>query len=150
MLQTYAESRLQDLSDRDSFCFGVTCQRCKDVLRTAQIPFVKAGIPPENENQRTLFEVLYRRDKQLEQERAVKTLVSDLNLCPVCRRLVCNRCFMISEDIDLCVYCADKLGLHGEIVADGQPEDGKEPSEHCDAMPQGLPVCVSRAKHSLK
>ena len=38
------------------------------------------------------------------------------NLCPICRRLVCNRCFLLGEDIDLCADCARNLQERGEPV----------------------------------
>ena len=37
--------------------------------------------------------------------------------CPVCGRLVCDRCFLICEDLDMCIACAKTLQVRGDIVA---------------------------------
>lgn len=39
------------------------------------------------------------------------------NFCPMCKKLVCNNCFMICEDIDMCISCAKELEEQGEIVS---------------------------------
>ena len=51
--------------------------------------------------------------------------------CPVCGRLVCDRCFLICEDLDLCIACAKALRVRGRIVA-GETSDAREPPAGAD------------------
>ena len=36
--------------------------------------------------------------------------------CPICKRLVCDHCFLICDDLDMCVQCAAKLNEKGTVV----------------------------------
>ena len=36
--------------------------------------------------------------------------------CPICKRLVCDHCFLICDDLDMCVQCAEKLNEKGTVV----------------------------------
>jgi len=40
-------------------------------------------------------------------ERANREALSWFNRCPVCKRLVCDQCFRILDDMDMCKECAD-------------------------------------------
>ena len=40
-----------------------------------------------------------------------------MNYCPVCKRLVCNQCFLICDDLDMCRQCATALEQKGQPVA---------------------------------
>lgn len=40
-----------------------------------------------------------------------------MNYCPVCKRLVCNQCFLICDDLDMCRQCAAALEQKGQPVA---------------------------------
>ena len=37
-------------------------------------------------------------------------------ICPICKRLVCDHCFLICDDLDMCVQCATKLNEKGTVV----------------------------------
>ena len=39
-----------------------------------------------------------------------------LNDCPICKRLVCSRCFLICDDLDMCKQCAAHLEETGSPV----------------------------------
>lgn len=40
-------------------------------------------------------------------------------MIPICKRLVCNRRFLICEDLDMCAECATNLKESGRpVVAD--------------------------------
>jgi len=49
-------------------------------------------------------------------DHAVSEAVHHFNHCPVCGRLVCNYCFVICDDLDLCRSCATRLQETGESV----------------------------------
>lgn len=50
--------------------------------------------------------------------RAVKEAEKVFNLCPICNRIVCDYCFLICDDIDLCSSCASRLKETGSPVAE--------------------------------
>ncbi|MCI6126309.1 MAG: hypothetical protein MR738_09535 [Enterocloster clostridioformis] len=41
------------------------------------------------------------------------------NKCPICSRLVCDRCFLVCDELDMCVSCAHYLQEQGEPVEPG-------------------------------
>ena len=47
---------------------------------------------------------------------AIRNAAEHLNYCPICKKLVCNQCFMICEDIDMCIRCAAELQEFGKPV----------------------------------
>ena len=40
-------------------------------------------------------------------ERANREALSWFNRCPVCRRVVCDKCFRILDETDMCAECAE-------------------------------------------
>ena len=50
-------------------------------------------------------------------EKAVEEAGHFFNLCPLCERLVCNNCFLICKEIDVCRRCAEWLQETGEQVS---------------------------------
>ena len=50
-------------------------------------------------------------------ERAIVEAAHGFNWCPLCGRLVCNRCFLICDDLDMCRTCAEDLHERGDPVA---------------------------------
>ena len=40
-------------------------------------------------------------------ERANREAISWFNRCPICMRLVCDQCFRILDEMDMCNECAD-------------------------------------------
>ena len=48
---------------------------------------------------------------------------------PVCGRLVCDRCFLICEDLDLCIACAKALRVRGDVVAGEVSDPRRAPAE---------------------
>lgn len=63
-----------------------------------------------------IFQSLYYREWERARERAAEEASEEFNLCPICGRLVCNHCFLICEDLDICVSCAERLHECGAPV----------------------------------
>lgn len=112
---------LTDCSTPTEFCFSVRCAECGRVWKSRKISFSKAGLKPENESKRVIYEALYKREKQYAQDRAVRQAEEIFSQCPICGRLVCDECFLICGDLDLCASCAQKLGEKGTPVGEGVP-----------------------------
>ncbi len=50
---------------------------------------------------RAVFRTLYEREREAARKKAAAEALEIFSQCPVCGRLVCNRCFLICEDLDL-------------------------------------------------
>ena len=107
---------LQDCSTPDEFCFSLRCAECGAVWKSRPYRFSRAGVTPPSEGKRVIFEVLYKREKDAAMLRAAQDAAQAFHRCPICHRLVCDHCFFICEDLDLCVSCAERLQEHGEPV----------------------------------
>lgn len=109
---------LQDESTRQKFLFSTKCERCGSIQRSEPVPFTKANVWPTTDGKRLIYDKLYQREKEAALEKAFVQLGAQVNICPICGRLVCDRCFMICDDLDMCLDCAQRLKEKGEIVAE--------------------------------
>ena len=107
---------LTDRSTSASFGFSMVCAECGKEWKSTPIVFSKAGIEPETEGKKVIFDALYQREKETAAEKAVEEASNVFNQCPICRRPVCDYCFMICDDLDLCTACATRLQEPGELV----------------------------------
>ena len=92
------------------------CMECKTVWKSTPIRFSRAGKKPENENRKIIYDTLYEREKNLAFQKALNQAKEIFNICPICKRLVCDHCFLICDDLDMCVQCAAKLNEKGTVV----------------------------------
>ena len=92
---------LIDCSTPDEFCFSLCCMECKTVWKSTPIRFSKAGKKPENENRKIIYDTLYDREKNLAFQKALNQAKEIFNICPICKRLVCDHCFLICDDLDI-------------------------------------------------
>lgn len=107
---------LMDRSAPDCFQFSMHCAECGKEWKSTSVPFSKAGIRPQTEGKQIIFDALYRQEKEAAFRGAIEEAVNGFNQCPICRRLVCDYCFLICDDLDLCTSCAARLQEHGEPV----------------------------------
>ena len=73
----------------------------RSCCRAAENDRTEAGTEPETEGMRAVFRTLYEREREAAREKAAAEALEIFSQCPVCGRLVCNRCFLICEDLDL-------------------------------------------------
>ena len=59
---------------------------------------------------------LPREEKERAKMVAEKEAREHFSLCPICRRLVCDSCFMICDEMDMCKECAYRMEEYGESV----------------------------------
>ena len=109
---------LENLSTREVFLFRIACAGCGESFGNQPIRFSKAGAELMSEAKRIIAETLYQREHMQAMDHAVSEAVHHFNSCPVCGRLVCNYCFVICDDLDLCRACASNLQETGESVLD--------------------------------
>ena len=107
---------LENLSTREVFLFRIACATCGTEYGGKSVRFSKAGITPPTEGKRIIFEACYEQEFRTARQAAIRDAAENLNYCPICKRLVCNRCFLICEDLDMCKQCAAHLEEAGSPV----------------------------------
>ena len=110
------ERMLENLSTRDVFLFRVACGSCGTEYGNKPIRFSKAEVIPQTPKKAALYEILYAQELQTARLSAVRDAAEHLNYCPICKRLVCNQCFLICDDLDMCRQCAAYLEQEGKPV----------------------------------
>lgn len=108
--------KLRDLSDRQQFRFGLRCEECGEEWTAKPVPFSKGKTEAVSEEKKLVYQVLFRKEGLQAREQALEEAAHQFNFCPVCSRVVCNRCFVICEDLDMCAVCAGYLQEQGERV----------------------------------
>ena len=124
-MKRVVKEAMGDCSTVEEFRFLVRCQECGGIWHSSLIRFSKAGAEPEPEGMRTILRTLYEREREAAREMAAAEAAEIFNYCPVCGRLVCDRCFLICEDLDLCIACAKTLQVRGNVVA-GETSSSRE------------------------
>ena len=107
---------LENLSTREIFLFRIACASCGTEYGGKSVRFSKAGITPPTEGKRIIFEACYEQEFRSARQAAIRDAAEHLNYCPICKRLVCNRCFLICDDLDMCKQCAAHLEEAGSPV----------------------------------
>lgn len=98
-------SHLEDRSTPQYFCFSIRCEVCGEFWYSSSIPFSKA------------LQAAEHREKQRAMQAAGQEARERFSQCPICRRLVCDACFLICDEMDLCRECAGRMKESGEPVA---------------------------------
>lgn len=123
-----------DCSTLEEFRFLVRCQECGRTWRSSSVRFSKAGAAPTTENRKVILRALYERERVAAREKAAAEVPAIFNRCPVCGRLVCDRCFLICEDLDLCIACAKTLQVRGNVVAEEASFPQELPAEPAETI----------------
>ena len=111
-MKQLVELILENLSTRDVFLFRIRCGACGEAYDSRATRFSKAGITPQKEKQ-ILCDAIYEQEYREARRLAVRETAEQFNYCPICKQLVCNGCFMICEDLDMCRLCAARLHEKG-------------------------------------
>ena len=128
-MKRVVKEAMGDCSTVEEFRFLVRCQECGGIWHSSPIRFSKAGAEPESEGMRTILRTLYEREREAAREKAAAEAAEIFNYCPVCGRLVCDRCFLICEDLDLCIACAKALQVRSDVVAGEVSDPRRVPAE---------------------
>lgn len=109
--------QLQDCSSQSDFTFSLRCEECGKVWRSKPVRFSRAGVIAPSEGKRVIFETLLKREKESALRRAAGEAENVFSRCPICHRLVCDNCFLICEELDMCDSCAKRLKEEGSPVS---------------------------------
>lgn len=115
-MKQLVEQLLENLSTREVFLFRIACSTCAAEYGGKPVRFSKAGITPPTEGKRIVFEACYEQELRSARLSAIRDAAEQLNYCPICKRLICNRCFLICDDLDMCKQCAARLEETGSPV----------------------------------
>ena len=118
-----------DCSTIGEFRIAIRCQEYSRTWHNTNVPFSKASTKQATEGMRAVFRTLYEREREAAREKAAADALEIFSQCPVCGRLVCDRCFLICEDLDLCAACAKALQVRGDIVAGETSSPREFPAE---------------------
>jgi hypothetical protein len=110
-------THLTDRSDQEKFCFSLVCKECGSEWRSTPIRFSKAGENASTEERRIILKMLYEREHAAALENAAEEAKNYFNICPHCGKMVCDDCFLICEDLDICRSCAESLKETGEPIS---------------------------------
>lgn len=115
-MKQLVEMLLENLSTREVFLFRIACGACGTEYGGKKVRFSKAGIQPSSEGKKIIFDACYEQELKSARQAAIRDAAENLNYCPICKRLVCNRCFLICDDLDMCKQCAAHLEEAGSPV----------------------------------
>ena len=90
---------------------------CGEYWYSSSIPFSKAEQAIQHQEKKELYDAIYQREKERAKLAAGQEARERFSQCPVCRRLVCDACFLICDEMDLCRECAARMQEPGEPVA---------------------------------
>lgn len=107
---------LENRSTKEEFVFRVSCASCGAEFGNKPVRFSKANTIPSSQSKQIIYEALYEQELEDTRQTAIRNAAEHLNYCPICKKLVCNQCFMICEDIDMCIRCAAELQEFGKPV----------------------------------
>lgn len=63
-----------------------------------------------------VYVTLYQMEKEEARRKALQAGEELFSRCPICHRWVCDDCFMVCDDLDMCKQCAERLNENGSIV----------------------------------
>ena len=115
-MRKLVETVLENASTKEIFLFRVSCAGCGLEYGNQPIRFSKAGKLPESSDQQILYAALYEQELRDARLTAIRCASEQMNFCPICKQLVCNRCFLICDELDMCRQCAEMLRQPGQPV----------------------------------
>ena len=80
------KASMEDRSSMERFQFSLRCAVCGFLWESQPVRFSKAGMQPESEGKRVIFQALYRREREEAFEWAATEALEHFSLCPICSR----------------------------------------------------------------
>lgn len=112
MLKTITK-RIRDKSTDRFFKFSFYCDRCGKEWTSEEYPFVHGFSEKLTDDEKRAKEILFRVDHDAAFERANLDARLRFNHCETCGSIVCDECFAMEEEEELCLDCAKRRGCYG-------------------------------------
>ena len=116
MMKDELIKHMKDCSTEDTFCFKFLCSSCGTWYYSKPIPFSQAGSRASDKNKKVIYGALYRREWMNARNAVLDDAVNHFSICPICHELICDRCFLICDEIEMCSACAERLHQSGKPV----------------------------------
>ena len=113
MLKTITKN-YRDRSTDSFFKFSFHCDRCGKEWTSEEYPFVHGFGEKLSENEKRAKEILWRSDHDAAFERANLEARLRFNVCKTCMEAVCDECFAMEEDEEICINCAEEKNVNDE------------------------------------
>ncbi len=101
-------NKIRDKSTDRFFKFSFYCDRCEKEWTSEEYPFVHSFSDELTDDEQRAKEILWRIDHDVALERANLEARLQFNYCKTCGGIVCDECFAMEEDEDLCQDCASQ------------------------------------------
>ena len=115
-MRKLVEAVLENMSSGDVFLFRVTCGICGSEYGNRPMEFSKSRTSSDTKSKQIIYNALYEQELKTARQIAIRNAAEHMNYCPICKQLVCNQCFLICDDLDMCRQCATELEQHGQPV----------------------------------
>lgn len=121
-MKKVVEAVLKNMTSDNVFKFRVSCTGCGSEYGNRPRRFSKTGVVPTTQNGKVVLDALYEYELETARQAAIRVAAEHMNYCPLCKQLVCDQCFVICCDIDMCKRCAAELEQQGNPVHTGVSE----------------------------
>ena len=111
MLKTITK-KYRDRSTEGFFKFSFYCDKCGREWTSDEYPFEHGFSEELTADEKKAKEILFRVDHGAAFERANLEARLRFNQCSSCGRFVCDECFAMEEDYEVCRDCAGNNGTH--------------------------------------
>ncbi|MGN1319220.1 MAG: hypothetical protein ACI4VF_09410 [Lachnospirales bacterium] len=123
MMRDELIKHMKDCSTKDGFSFKFLCSCCGTWWHSKWIPFSHSGIAPENESTKVIYDALYKREWNKQRKAVLDDAINHFSICPICHGLICDPCFLICDEIEMCISCAKRLNQSGKpVIAEASKE----------------------------
>lgn len=116
---------LEDCSEEGMFQYRIRCENCGKLWYSGKKKFSHAHIVPKTEGKRIIYQTLYQREQKEAFLQAAQEAREVFSCCPICGHLVCDACFLLCDEIEMCSSCAARLEEEG-IPVTGMARDQEE------------------------
>lgn len=96
--------RYDDCSTDQWFRFSFYCDECGAKWESEQYPFSMQDANPKSDGDKNALALLWKTEHDAAYERANTEALFQFNRCPACGKRVCDKCFLVTEDV--CSSCS--------------------------------------------
>lgn len=111
------KTKIKSASSNGTIIYRVECDACNRLISSRPVTSSDSQKDLSKEQQ-IIHAAMFERDKERELTALVRKATEIFSLCPICHKLICDDCFLVCDDLDMCKDCASKLQAKGSVVAE--------------------------------